>query len=111
MTEEKIRKLLKMYGASDEEIENFMHDLKNMEDAPSDTFDPDDDNDLELEDQLKKDAKDEQEAIEGYDKTLKEVDNDTMRKQINQIKKEEIAHKKYLEEAQKNPNAKYHDPR
>lgn len=46
MTEEKIRKLLKMYGASDEEIENFMHDLKNMEDAPSDTFDEDYDDDI-----------------------------------------------------------------
>jgi len=38
---EKIRKLLKMYGASDKEIENFMNDLENMEDAPSDTFDED----------------------------------------------------------------------
>ena len=43
MAEEKIRKLLKLYGASDEEIENFMHDLENMEDAPSDKFDEEDD--------------------------------------------------------------------
>lgn len=40
---EKIRKLLKMYGADDKEIENFMYDLEHMEDAPSDEFDPDDD--------------------------------------------------------------------
>ena len=102
MNEQKLRRLLKKYGVN---VEKFMRDLN------SDEFDPDDDNDLELEDQLKKDAKDEQEAIEGYDKTLKEVTNKTMRDQITQIKKEEIAHKKYLEEAQKNPNAKYHDPR
>ena len=38
---EKIRKLLKMYGASDEEIENFMYDLEHMEDAPRDSFDED----------------------------------------------------------------------
>ena len=46
MTEENIRKLLKMYGATDKEIENFIHDLKNMEDAPSDTFDEDYDDDI-----------------------------------------------------------------
>lgn len=108
MNEEKIKKLLKMYGASDEEINNFMYDLKHMEDAPSDTFDPDDANDLNLEDQLKKDAKDEQEAIEGYDKTLKDVNNNVMREQIKHIQDEEVAHKKYLEKAQTNPNAKYH---
>lgn len=42
MNEKNIRELLKMYGASDEEIENFMTDLKNMPvDEPSDTFDED----------------------------------------------------------------------
>ena len=70
-------------------------------------FDPDDENDLTLEKQLEKDAKDEQEAVEGYDKTLKDVKNNVMREQINHIRNEEIAHKKYLEEAKKNPNAKY----
>lgn len=42
---EKIKKLLAMYGASEEEIKNFMEDLQNMEDAPSDSFDPDDEGD------------------------------------------------------------------
>lgn len=46
MNEANIRKLLKMYGASDKEIENFMHDLKNMEDAPTDNFDEDKDDDI-----------------------------------------------------------------
>lgn len=42
-SEENIRKLLKLYGADDKEIENFMKDLANMPvDTPSDEFDPDD---------------------------------------------------------------------
>lgn len=41
--ENKIRKLLKLYGASDKEIENFMYDLAHMEDAPSDKFDEEED--------------------------------------------------------------------
>lgn len=47
MTEKNIKKLLKLYGASDEEIENFMHDLANMEDAPSDSFDEDYEDDID----------------------------------------------------------------
>lgn len=66
--------------------------------------------DEDLVDELEKDAKDEQEAIEGYDKTLKHTKDENTRKQLEKIKKEEIAHKKYLEEAKTNPNAKYHDP-
>ena len=42
---EKIKKLLKLYGASDQEIENFINDLENMEDAPSDKFDEEDPDD------------------------------------------------------------------
>ena len=64
----------------------------------------------ELEEELEKDAKDEQEAIEGYDKTLEHVKDKNTREQLEKIKKEEIAHKRYLEEAKKNPQAKYHDP-
>lgn len=50
--EENIRKLLKLYGADDKEIENFINDLKNMPiDQPSDEFDPDDEeSDYELTD-------------------------------------------------------------
>ena len=64
----------------------------------------------ELEEELEADAKDEQEAIEGYDETLKKVKDKNTREQLEKIKQEEIAHKQYLEEAKKNPNAKYHDP-
>ena len=64
----------------------------------------------ELVDELDKDAKDEQEAIDAYDETLKHVKDKNTKEQLEKIKQEEIAHKKYLEEAKKNPNAKYHDP-
>lgn len=41
--ETNIRKLLKLYGADEKEIENFMKDLKEMPvEQPSDEFDPDD---------------------------------------------------------------------
>ena len=47
--EEKIRKLLKRYGADDKEIENFMNDLANyIEEKVSDIFDEDEDGDFEI---------------------------------------------------------------
>ena len=47
--EEKIRKLLKRYGADDKEIENFMNDLANyVEEKVDDIFDEDEDGDLEI---------------------------------------------------------------
>ena len=51
-SEANIRKLLKLYGADEKEIENFMKDLAKMPvDKPSDEFDPDDEeSDYELTD-------------------------------------------------------------
>ena len=47
--EEKIRKLLKRYGADDKEIENFMNDLANyVEEKVGDIFDEDEDGDFEI---------------------------------------------------------------
>lgn len=47
--EEKIRKLLKQYGADDKEIDNFMKDLANyVEEKIEDIFDGDEDGDFEL---------------------------------------------------------------
>lgn len=47
--EEKIRKLLKKYGADDNEIENFMNDLDNyVEEKVGDIFDEDEDGDFEI---------------------------------------------------------------
>ena len=40
---EEILQLLKKYGASDGEIENFLDDLDHPEKAPSDKFDDNDD--------------------------------------------------------------------
>ena len=39
--EGKIRKLLKLYGAEDKEIENFIEDLNKPEQAPTDKFEVD----------------------------------------------------------------------
>ena len=55
--EEKIRKLLKRYGASDEEIENFMQDLENFVEEKAEevakekieeVFDADEESDFEI---------------------------------------------------------------
>lgn len=50
MNYENIKKLLKLYGASDIEIENFIKDLKEMPDVeePRDEFDEDKESDFEL---------------------------------------------------------------
>ena len=63
-----------------------------------------------LKKEIRKDEKDEREAIEGYDKTLKATKDPNTRKQLSKIRDEEIAHEKYLKEAKDNPNAKYRDP-
>ena len=56
-------------------------------------------------------AKDEEEAIEGYDKVLAELDeNDPIAIQLKKIRDEEQAHLDFLLEAKENPNAKYVDP-
>lgn len=49
MNESNIRKLLKMYGASDKEIENFMKDLAEMPvEEARDEFDEDDEKDYDI---------------------------------------------------------------
>ena len=47
--EEKIRKLLKRYGADDKEIDNFMKDLANyVEEKVEDIFDEDEYGDFDI---------------------------------------------------------------
>ena len=56
-------------------------------------------------------AKDEEEAIAGYDKVLAELDeNDPIAVQLKKIRDEEQAHLDFLLKAKENPNAKYVDP-
>ena len=56
-------------------------------------------------------AKDEEEAIEGYDKIIAELnENDPIIAQLKKIRDEEKAHLDFLNEAKENPDLKYVDP-
>ncbi len=55
-------------------------------------------------------AKDEDEAIDGYKKVIKTVDNKNVKAQLKKIETEEKAHKDYLERVKKNKNIKYTEP-
>ena len=58
-------------------------------------------------------AKDEEEAIEGYNKVIDELDKDgdsNILGQLIRIRDEEKAHLDFLKEAMDNPDAKYEDP-
>ena len=52
-------------------------------------------------------AKDEQEAIDGYDKVIALVEDEHVKEQLTHIKEEEIAHKDFLEVLKKDPSAIY----
>lgn len=58
-------------------------------------------------------AKDEEEAIEGYDKVIEELDEEEDKDLIVQLKKirgEEKAHLDFLNKAKEDPDAEYEDP-
>ena len=58
-------------------------------------------------------AKDEEEAIEGYDKVLNELNDEEDKDLIVQLKKirdEEQAHLDFLLRAKEDPDAEYEDP-
>jgi len=58
-------------------------------------------------------AKDEEEAIEGYDKVIDELDKDgdsNILGQLIRIRDEEKAHLDFLNKAKEDPEAKYEDP-
>ena len=58
-------------------------------------------------------AKDEEEAIEGYDKVIEELDEEEDKDLIVQLKKirdEEQAHLDFLNKAKEDPDAEYEDP-
>ena len=56
-------------------------------------------------------AKDEEEAIAGYDKAIAELDEkDPLIPELKKIREEEVAHLNFLNEAQENPDLKYEDP-
>lgn len=69
-----IKKLLKKYGASDQEINNFMNDLSELGDDPI--------NEL---------IQDEYEAVASYEKAIKMFDGH-IRKKLEEIKNDELEH-------------------
>ena len=52
-------------------------------------------------------AKDEQEAIDGYEKVLELVDDDFVKEQLTKILEEERAHKEYLEKVKEDKTLEY----
>lgn len=69
--------------------------------------------DSKLKEKLEFLAKDEEEAIEGYDKVIKELDEEEDKDLIVQLKKirdEEQAHLDFLNKAKEDPEAEYEDP-
>ena len=56
-------------------------------------------------------AKDEEEAIEGYDKVIEKMDDDDpLKEQLTKIRDEEKAHLDFLRKAQEDKDAEYVDP-
>lgn len=55
-------------------------------------------------------AKDEEEAIEGYNKIIEELGDNPVVEQLKRIRDEEKAHLDFLRKAQDDENAKYEDP-
>ena len=54
-------------------------------------------------------AKDEEEAIKGYDDVIAQIDDDFVIEQLKKIKEEEENHLNFLKEVQKNRKLKYVD--
>ena len=55
-------------------------------------------------------AKDEEEAIDGYDEVISKLGNSPIVEQLKKIRDEEVAHLNFLNEAKENPNLEYVDP-
>lgn len=61
----------------------------------------------DLNDKLDFLAKDEDEAIEGYEEVIDSIDDEHLVDQLNHIKDEEEAHKKFLDDAKEDPSINY----
>lgn len=61
----------------------------------------------DLNDQLDTLIKDEDEAIDGYDKVIDDVENEKVKDNLEHIRDEEEAHKEYLDAAKEDPEVDY----
>lgn len=55
-------------------------------------------------------AGDEEEAIDGYDEIIPQVEDEHIKDQLTHIRDEEKAHKKYLNDVKKDPSIDYEEP-
>ena len=54
-------------------------------------------------------AKDEEEAIKGYDEVIESLDDENVKEQLQKIRQEEEQHLKFLREVKENHELKYVD--
>ena len=54
-------------------------------------------------------AKDEEEAIKGYDEVIESIDDEHVKEQLQKIRQEEEQHLKFLREVKENHELKYVD--
>lgn len=54
-------------------------------------------------------AKDEEEAIKGYDEVIAKLENGNLKKQLEIIRDEEKAHLEFLRKAKEDPNLEYEE--
>ena len=63
------------------------------------------------EEHLDKLAKDEQEAIDAYDKAIEELEEKEIVEELKRIREEEVAHLEFLKRAKTDKNARYEEPK
>lgn len=104
-----LRKALResLENASYEEKRVMEDTLKDLNIDVEDVKEVKEEADTDLNDKLDFLSKDEDEAIEGYDKVISEIDDDHLKDQLNHIRDEEVAHKEFLDDAKEDPSIDY----
>ena len=87
-------------NANESYNKEFKEDVEEVEEPKLDTF----------EEQMDFLAKDEQEAIDGYEKVLALVEDEHVKEQLNKILIEEKAHKEFLEKVKEDKELVYEEP-
>ena len=104
-----LRKALResLENASYEEKKVMEDTLKDLNIDVEDVKEVKEEADTDLNDKLDFLSKDEDEAIEGYDKVISEIDDGHLKDQLNHIRDEEVAHKEFLDDAKEDPSIDY----
>ena len=83
----------------DEVFKNPKDQAESMNEKPKKSFDK----------QMDFLAKDEEEAIKGYDEVIESIDDEHVKEQLQKIRQEEEQHLKFLREVKENHELKYVD--